>query len=338
MNRFLRTQRSIWWMVGVVAMSIPVQAQTPRSRTLTYDEQRKEWVELPPPPAGTAAGDLYEIRRLIAHRDHRGAISRVQRFIKKYGQSDSLYPEVLVAEAEALVGSRQFDKAHEVLQAFLNEFSGMSITGDALRLEFVVAEAYLSGVKRRVWGIFRVSGVDEAYKILDRISADFPDNRMAELAIKTKGDHLFKVGDYALAELEYARLLREYPRSRYQQYTLRRAADSAMASFAGVEYDEAALVEAKERYSDYRSRYPAEADREGVTLVLDTIDEMRAEKDYRIGAYYEKTNHLSSAVFYYKTASENWPRTIAAVRAARRLELLGVSVPGPSSDEVSGTR
>jgi outer membrane protein assembly factor BamD (BamD/ComL family) len=183
--------------------------------------------------------------------------------------------------------------------------------------------------------VFRVSGVDEAYKILDQIAADYPDSRLAELAIKAKGDHLFKVGEHALAELEYARLLRDHPKSRYHQYALRRAADSALASFAGVEFDEAALIEAEERFNDYRTRYRAEADRDGVSQVLDSIHEMRAEKDFRIGEYYERTDHLSSAVYYYKSARENWRNTIAAARATRRLELLGALAPVASSESGS---
>jgi len=319
---------TLWGMVWFAPYA---SAQTPRVRTLTYDSQRKEWVEEPPPAAGTAAGDLYEIRRLVAGKEYRKALSEVKRFIKQYGKSDGLYPEVLIAQADALIGRKQFDKAHTILQSFLSEFGGMAITTEALRLEFVVAEAYMSGVKRRVWVVFRVSGVDEAYKILDQIAADYPDSRLAELAIKAKGDHLFKVGEQALAELEYARMLRDYPKSRYHQYALRRAADSALASFAGVDYDEAALIEAEERYKDYQTRYRVEADHESVGQVVDTIHEMRAEKDYRIGEYYERTDHLGSAVFHYKSVRENWPNTIAAARVTRRLELLGALAPVAST-------
>jgi len=182
-------------------------------------------------------------------------------------------------------------------------------------------------VKRKVWLIFRVSGEDVAYQILDEISSDYPDSPLAELAVKTKADHLFKIGDHALAELEYARILKDYPRSRYQQFSLGRSAESALASFAGVEYDEAALVEAEERYNDYRLRYRQQADREGVGLILDSIHEMRGEKDFLIGQYYERTDHPGSAVFYYQGVRKGFPDTIAATKATSRLELLGVLEP-----------
>ncbi|MEK7755726.1 MAG: outer membrane protein assembly factor BamD, partial [Planctomycetota bacterium] len=311
-----------------VAASTTARAQQqPRIRTLTYEPQQKEWIEQPPPPAGTADGDLYAIKVQIHDGHYRRALSAIKRFVNKYGKEDPAYPEALIAKAEALIGLKDYDKAHVVLQAYLGEFGGMTLTAEALRLEFVIAEAYLSGVKRKVWLIFRLSGEDLAYQILDEISSDYPESPLAELAVKTKADHLFKVGEHALAELEYARVLKDYPRSRYHQFSLGRSAESALASFAGVEYDEAALVEAEERYNDYRLRYRSQADREGVGLILDSIHEMRGEKDFLIGQYYERTDHPGSAVFYYQGVRKGFPETIAATKATSRLELLGVLEP-----------
>ena len=338
MGRSSPTYTSLGLIVILGLVSRPLDAQEPRIRTLTYDPNRKEWVELPPPPPGTPGGDLRAIEIQIHEGHYRKALSNVADFVKQYGKGDPLYPESLLAKAEALIGLRQYDKAHAVLQSFLSEYSGMTITTNALRLEFVIAETYLTGVKRKVWGVFRVSGVDLAYQILDEISADYPDSRLAEFALKSKADHLFKVGEHALAELEYARLLRDYPRSRYHQFALGRTAESALASFGGVDYDEAALIEAEERYHDYRARYRESADRDGVGLILDSIRELRAEKDFSIAAYYERTKHPGAAIFYYKGVREMWPETIAAKKSAARLELLGVLEPvaaaGAASDSV----
>jgi outer membrane protein assembly factor BamD (BamD/ComL family) len=299
-------------------------AETPRLRTLTYDAQQRDWSETPPPPAGTSEGDLYVIRQLIKEKQNRQALGRIKNFIKKYGTGDSLYPDVLTAKAAALVGDREFYKAHEVLQEFLNQFTGMALTSEAIRLEFVVAEAFLSGEKRKWLGMAILDGEELGIRILDQISAEFPDTEFAEYALKTKGDHLFRKGDHSLAELEYSRMARDYPRSRYQQFAVRRSADAALASFRGIEYDDAPLIEATDRFSDYRTRYPQFADREGVGLILDDIREKRGEKEFAIGEYYERTDHLGSAVFQYQLVLRLWPNTQAATKAADRLELLGV--------------
>lgn len=310
-----------------VVLASSALAQTPRLRNLTYDPQKKVWVEQTPPLPGSPEGDLFIIRRLNADERYRAALSAIKDFEKCHGISDPLYPEVILAKAEALIGREEFDDAHELLQKFLDEYGGMAITIDALRLEFIIAEAYLGGVKRTVWGVFRVSAVEEGHKILDEIIADYPDTKLAELAYKAKADRLFRAGEHDLAELEYARLLRDYQQSRYQEYALRRAADSALASFAGVDYDESALIEAQERYDDFRVRFGSAGEREQVTVILDSIRQTRAEKEFRIGQYYEKTDHLSSAVFYYQLVLKEWPDSIAATKAASRLELLGATAP-----------
>ncbi len=324
-------------LVGALLVTLQaVHAQQPRTRTLVYDPDRKAWEELPTPQPGTPAGDLHVIRTRIKERRYRPALSAIRKFVKKHGPSDPTYPEVLIARAEALIGRRQYYKAHVTLQEFMVEFGGTAPASEALRLEFVIAEAYLAGAKRKVWGIRLLSGNDVAYRILDEISADHADDRMAELAIKTKADHLFGKGEHGAAELEYSRLLREDPRSRYHAFALRRSADAALASFGGVHFDDAALVEAADRYDEYRLRYPVKADRGAVGLILDGIRETRAEKDYSIGTYYERTGHLSSAIFYYQLVRRNWADTIAATRATARLELLGALQHGRSTEPAAG--
>jgi outer membrane protein assembly factor BamD (BamD/ComL family) len=170
-----------------------------------------------------------------------------------------------------------------------------------------------------------LSGKDVALRILDEIAVDFPDTRWAEYAVKTKADYLFQSGDFLLAEMEYARLAEDFPQSRYHQPAMRRSADAALAGFRGIEYDEAALLEADERYRDYTVTYPAAHDSKEIGIVLDGIAEQRAAKDFSIGQYYERTGHPGSAIFYYRSILKNWPDSVAAAKARERLELLGAA-------------
>ena len=69
--------------------------------------------------------------------------------------------------------------------------------------------------------------------------------------------------------------------------------------------------------------------------LLDEIREKRAEKEFVIGRYYERTAHLSSAIYYYKTVRTRWPDSVAATKATVRLELLGLLQPAGDQSEVS---
>lgn len=314
----------------VVATGLAVldvaSAQTPRNRTLTYDVDKKEWVEEAPPTPGTPEAELHAVRLLLTSKKYRKAFTETKRLIRELGEDHPLYPDLLIAGAEAQIGRRRFVKAHRSLQEFLSKFSGMPQTAEALRLKFVIAESYLKGEKRRWMGLRLLSGKNDAIQILDEISTNHPDSRLAELAIKVTADHMFDSGDHRLAEGEYARLLREYPRSRYTEHAMSRSAEAALASYGGVEYDEGQLIEAEERFEDYRRYSPAAANRKGVGAILDSIRESRGEKGFSIAAYYDRTRHYSSAIYYYRLVRRDWPGSIAAVKATERLKLLGAPV------------
>jgi outer membrane protein assembly factor BamD (BamD/ComL family) len=325
-------------ILGVSAVrTATADAQPARTRTLTFDPLRKEWVEEPPPPPGTPEGDLHLIRTRLKERDYRNALAAVNAFVAKYGTSHPAHPDVLIAQAEVYIARDQFDEAHATLQTFLSRYAGMSLTSEALRLEFLVAEAYLRGARRKFLGLRILPARDVGFAILDEISVDYPESEHAELAVKTKADHMYNEGDYALAELEYSRLLTEYPQSRYGEHALARSAQAALASFAGVDYDDAALIEAQDRFQQYRSRHPISARRDRVEAVLAGIRERQAEKEFRTGRYYERTEHLASALFYYRLLRAEWPESIAAQKAAERLELLGAleSVAPPITESGS---
>lgn len=315
-----------------VTGSTAALGQQPRARTLHYNPDHLDhptgqtWIEESPPTPGTPEGDLYLIKSQVRKGKYRKAISGVAAFLKKYGDKHELYAASVLVKAQALVGMKKYDAADKVVLTFLSQFPRGPLTGEALRLQFVIAENFLRGAKRRKWKIFRVSGEDRGLEMLDEIWSGYPDQRAAELAIKTKADYLFERGDHALAELEYARLLREFPQSRYHQFSLLRTAEASLASFGGVDYDEAALMESQERYRDYRTAYRGPAEREGVDLILETIREMLAEKNLRIGEYYERIDHADSAIFYYRGVRRDFANTLASAKAVERLSLLGAPI------------
>ena len=309
------------WRGACCAQAAPPE----RARTLEYDEKQSEWLEVAPPPPGTPEGDLRLAKVALGEERFRKALKLSRQVVKRYGEDVEVYPEALIVQAEALIGLHEYHDAHLILDEFLNMFRGFEAVVDALRLEFVIAETYLSGTKRKLWGLRIFSGVDIAFRVLDEISAGYEDTELSALALKTKADYQYRKGEYALAELDYAQLVRYHPDSRYHQIALRRTAESALASFAGVDYDEAALIEAAERFRDYARQYPGAAAREQVDATLDGIAARRAQKELRIGAYYERTDHLASAVFYYESVATQWPDTAAAAEAQRRLQLLSPS-------------
>jgi outer membrane protein assembly factor BamD (BamD/ComL family) len=293
-----------------------------------FDPARQEWVLETPPVPGTAEGDLRLARAAHAAGDNAQAQKAVAQWIKTYGELDERYPEAVLLRCRIMIARKDYYTAHKALQSFLNEFGGTTYVDEALTMEFVVADVFLGGVRRKFLGLPILKADDVGIAILDDIANNHPDTSLAELAVMAKANYYyFKSNDYPFAEQEYGGLLEAFPRSRYVRRAMLQSARAALASFPGVEFDDAPLVEAEERFRQYLVQYPGTAEQEGIGLALTQIAEQRAEKEYTIGRYYERTGHARAAAFYYRSTLDNWPEAIAAVRATERLQGLGLEPP-----------
>jgi len=321
----VRIALGAWVCVALWLGSAPAAGQDAdwqRRVRLEFDRDAASWAEVEPPAPGTAEGDLYAARVFIRDGEYDDAVASLKAWEKTYGQTNPNFAAVLIARAQAQIADREYYKAHQTLQRFLNEFEGTELTDEALRQEFVIAEVFLGGTRRKLWGMRILKADDIGLRILDDISAHYAGEQIAEYALKTKGDYFRRIGEHDLAELEYSRLAQEYPNSRYYPNALLLAARSAIATYRGTAFDESPLIEAGERYEEYANRFPDDPESAGVARELETIRQERAMKDFSVGRYYERTGHPRSAIFYYQKVVEEWPDTAAQTLAAGRLGVL----------------
>jgi outer membrane protein assembly factor BamD (BamD/ComL family) len=316
--------------LGGVARAEGTDKPTPRREKITYNGESGKWIETQPPQPGTADGDLRLARAAFTDGHLRKASKRIDKWMEAYTTADPLYPQAALLQAEVGLARQDYYKTYERLEILRNEYEGTEYARQAVEMEFVIAEVFLTGKRRKLWGMRVLNAEETAIGILDDIAANYPETEIAERALKTKADYYFDKGEFMLAELEYATLIQEFPRGRHLRWAMRRSADAALASFPGIKFDDAPLIEAQERYLDYLRMFPEVAENEGIGLILDGIGEQRAEKEYDIGHYYERAGHPDAAVFYYRSTIDNWPDTIGASQARQRLLILD---PSAVSDE-----
>ncbi len=314
--------------------------QTARPRgQLRYDPETKDWIEAAPAETGTPEGDLQIARDLLARRKYASARRAFALWRKEHPDSD-LWPEALFAAADvevyATAERRRNDlwRAYEWYEEIINGWAGTELADRAIRREIVVCEMFLfRGGKRRVFkGLLHVSAQEEALEGLNRIiDQHAPGTPLAEQALRMAADYHFGRGEFEESERAYARLARDFPRGQYERLALERAAASVLASFAGIEHDDAPLLEAEERYEQYAERFPKAAEEQGVPQTLEGIRNSRAQKEFTIGKYYERARRPSAAAYYYHYVRAAWPETIWAAQAGGRLEALGFEPPPDDS-------
>ena len=331
---------------GPIAAELPCPAQD-KDQTyherLEYDSATGQWIEIAPPIPGTDEGDLAIARSLVARTEFVEARKAFKTWFKTYPDSPNR-PEALFYAAENEVMAEDAKpkggdvmKAYQWLEELLEGWPGTELADRAIRKEMIIAEMLLfKDRKQKIWrGMLWLSGKEEALKMLDRIIDDWArDTPVGEQALRLKGDYHYVNGEFEEAEDAYARLVRDFPRGRYQKIAMLRSGESAFARFPGVEFDAAALIEASVYFSDFQARYPREAAEYGIPEKLNRIRDSQAQKDFLVGRYYERTKARDAAIYYYRYLERNWPGTTWAAEARNRLSALGAVEPETTSAQL----
>jgi len=276
---------------------------------LTFDPQTGEWVQVASPVPGTEDGDLELARAMLARGKAEKASKQLKKWLEMYPDSPR-YPEGLFYLADADFQRGNYYKAYERYEELMDSYAGSDLVERALRREMAIAAKFLAGTRRKVLGVRMLPAAEEGLDILDNIAVHrAAGTSLAAEALEMRADYFYQQGEFADAEREYARLAREFPSGAEAPVAMLRSAQSAMASFAGVEFDDAPLIEAEIRFQEVLRRFPKLAEQEQVPQILEQIRDTRAEKEYRVARWYEKTNRYRAAGFYYQSVARYWPDT-----------------------------
>lgn len=311
------------FLCGMVAVAVhpsglPAAADQPpsdRAEQLEFDPQTGKWLEIEPPQPGTPVGDLAIARRHLTDGQTSRSRKALKKWFKIHGTNHALAREVRLQLAATRLADRKYYEAHKIVASIAAEFGTDDITIQAVEMDFVIAEVFLSGTKRKWVGMRIAPAQDLGIKILDNIVANYPDTSLAQQALKTKADYYYQRGDFDLAEDEYYQLVFLFPRSQWLLEATLRRAQATLAQYGGTKFDDAALIEAEERFLMFRESFPRAVGAHDIDLTLEDIRNTRAQKEYSIGEYYDRVGQAEAAVFYFQSVLEHWPGTVAAIRA-----------------------
>jgi outer membrane protein assembly factor BamD (BamD/ComL family) len=314
----------LWMIVGVaLTASLRLQEQEYRERQV-LDPATDEWVTAGPDEVAGPMDELGEARALLARGEEGRARSILNRWLKQNPDDER------VDEATFLVGETYFE-GHDYWQAVkryqtVAENASGPIFDAANQRATDVGRAFLAGEKRILWYFIPLPAYDDGIEILDRVWERVPGSRLGELALKYKADYYFANGDMDLAYDEYVNLAQQYPSGRFTQVAMLRSAEAAESEFPGVRFDDQPLIDANERYRQFAGTFPVYAEREKVPERLEGIRQQRAQKDYEVARWYERTRQPGAAEFYYRLILKDWPETLAAAEARTRLRALGAEL------------
>jgi outer membrane protein assembly factor BamD (BamD/ComL family) len=312
----------IWLTVALALLMLAAMAGA--QETYELGEAGLEKIDQPAPD--TPAGQLQQIRRLIAADNGAQAQRLASRFIDEY----PAHP--LIAEAYLLRGDAKASRGHYYSALFdyeylLRAYPQSEHFATALARELAIANTFGGGVYRRFLGMRIISAYGEAEELYIRIQERAPGSDLAERAGKQLGDFYFHRADMPLAAEAYDLFLENYPRSLWREHALQRQIEANLATFKGPRFDARGLYEAQDRIEQFKQTAPIAAEKAGADSMLVRIDESLAEKTLVTANWYQRRDQRVSAVFMYRRVIEQYPDSAAAVRAAKQLEAMGEPVP-----------
>ncbi len=282
----------------------------------------KSWVKAAPPAPGSAEGDLLNIRSLIEEGRYKKAVKAVDKFLILHSASPAC-EEAMNLAGQALIGRGRYWDAYHWYERQVANYPNGAFFERALDREYLIADAFLNGRRRRALKILRVSAREDGIDILMRISAHAPGSDLAERSLLRVADYYYGRAQYPEAIDTYDEFVKTNPQSTRRAYAMLRAARAALLSYRGVKWDDTPLLNATVRFRVLEKAFPAVGQKEKVPEILAKIQDTLAHKIYHSGTFYQRTKHPQAAAFYFRKVIREYPASQWAQQARGKLEYLG---------------
>jgi outer membrane assembly lipoprotein YfiO len=293
------------------------------------------WAAVPdttPTTQSIANPTLDRVDRLLAARRHQSARKIVLDWLRKNPHApDRDRGLFLLAEAYYQYGDRI--RAFYHLDELLDYFPESRLFYPALEKQYQIADRFLRGYKRRLFGMHLLSAQEEGIDMLFRIQERAPASPLAERALLRTADYYYDRRQYDLAADAYGHYVRSYPRSPVVPRARLRQAFASLAQFRGRHYDATPLIDARAQLDAVRNAYPDLAREENLDSVIRRIDATMAGKLYWTANFYRRTHEPRAAVYTFRYLIDRYPDAPEAERARRRLAEMpqwALADPAPS--------
>ncbi|MFM1889640.1 MAG: outer membrane protein assembly factor BamD [Planctomycetota bacterium] len=322
-SRQTRCGVPVFAIVACLALASGAFGQEKRYE-LTTDDQ---WAPLAEADPDGEEAQLLEVRKALGLGEPKRALNLVTGFLERSPFS-KWRPEALLLQGDArLALGDEFD-ALMVYEELIRRYPGSGVFVTALEREFEIAKQYANGLRRKLWGTFRIlDASDEAEEILIRIQERLPGSTLAEKAGMTLADFYFDRRDLFMAAEAYDIFIENYPRSTEIDKARLRLIYSYLANFRGPEYDALGLLEAQARLKELQVTRPALAQKVGAEALLVRVYESDATKMLATAKWYLEVEDPISAEYTIRRMIEAYPDSIATLSALEMIPSILAQMP-----------
>lgn len=275
-----------------------------------------------PPGPVNLDGEFDPMVELLDRGRSKAAFKRTVRWLLDH-PVDPLRDQALFLAARALYDYGNRTKAFFYCDELMDTYPESPLYDDALRLQYAIADAYLSGYKARLLGLPISSETSDATEMLFRIQERAPGSPLAEEAVLRAADFFYEREDFDFAAIYYAAYIEQYPRAPRAPEAKLRLAFSHLLEYRGPRFDSGPVIDARNLLNELIAEQPDMAEQRNLAHVVREIDVELAQKRLTTGDYYRRAGEKRAAALAYRSLLEDYPNSPLADEARARLRSLG---------------
>lgn len=248
-------------------------------------------------------------------------IRQLQFIVKHYNQS-AYAPEAQFLIATIFEERENLLRAASEFKKVVREFPRSQRIEEAIERLFKIGNLFLTGEKQKVMGVAIIPVYSKAVDIFNFIVEQAPYGPYGDQSQLKLGITYRKMGNFTEAVNAFQALITNYPTSPLVDEAHYQLAETSYELSQNAVRDQSTTSQASLHLKDFIKQYSGSSLSERAKLLKQQLDEQDAEKNYRIGLYYEKQGAVESALIYYEDVAERYSETPFGKKAAQRLQTL----------------
>ncbi|MFH1397524.1 MAG: outer membrane protein assembly factor BamD [Candidatus Omnitrophota bacterium] len=271
-------------------------------------------------PKSTPKEQFDYAKAFMDKKDYKSAIREFIKLLKNYPKSFE------ASEAQYYLGVIEEDEgrlfeAYKAYQKVIDKYPFSERIAEINNREYNIAEAFISGEKRKAMGI-TLPVENPAIEILNKVIDNSSYGPLASKAQYKLGLVLKETLNYYEAEEAFNKVVTSYPDSEWAAAAKFQLASCRAALSKGPDYDQGATKEAKDKFESFVQEHPDAVLSKEAQKNIDRLKEQEAESNYNAARFYEKQKAFQSAEIYYNEVINNYSDSPWAARAIERLRIM----------------
>lgn len=293
------------------------------------------WTKTKEPLPGSDEAIIADARVDIANKKYFEARRALDRFIERAEETKSAYlPAAYLLRGKTKQARGWEESALRDYEIVIKNYPGSDVFVETLEQEYHIGNAYLDGLKRRIFWIRLDSGESLGEEILIRVCERLPGSKLAEKSLLDLIEYYYRKPDLKMANIAcriYLGWLRgdegslaelggirqpSHPQGTNEMHARMRLIQATVLRFAGPRYNAAPLEDAKLLIEQFADDYPNEAERTGIgDAMAARVDELLAQQMLESADWYARRGDNVAARFTYRKLVRKYHQTVAASEA-----------------------